>query len=944
MAEQAIEPVQMIEADDSSDLKRTNFGKFRLMFEQNNGQTDSAVKFVSRGQGYTMYLTKNEVVFSLKTAIEEQTEKLPGKKDRVDTKSDTMKMRFEGAKADVTMSAEDEALTKTNYYIGQKRFENLSNYGRVNYSALYDGIDAVFYGNAANQLEYDFNVAPNADPDQIRLGLEGTKKISVDAHGNLIVETENTALMQQKPFAFQVVDGEKRRVEVDYAIDGNTVSFALGEYDVALPLTIDPAVDYLTYIGGAAFDQVFEIAADAQFNAYITGTTTSLDFHGETRSSSDGSGVFAAKINADGTAFVYITILEGTDDDFGFGIAVNGNGEAFLAGSASPNFPTTSGAYDTVHGTLNNADAFAAKLNASGNISYSTFLGGAGHDMAFDIAIDASGRAYVAGETFSNVAFPTKNRYQGCGFVFPISLDSLDAFLTVLNASGSDIIYSTCIGGSVTRDTAFSVAVDAANNAYLTGQASGGNFPTKNAAQGTSGGGTDAWIAKFNPSLSGNDSLIYSTYLGGSGTDSAFSIAVAANGTAAITGITGSANFPLQNAIDSTNQINEAFIAQYSSSGAKLNSTFLGGADQDQGLSIALGNGGTIYVTGNTLSTTTFPTATPFQATNRGGRDAFVAKIRFGVNSNPGVSSASFLGGSGNEDASGIAVRGNFIFIGGTTRSSNLLTTPGSIKQTSTANATNPDGFVAKILDTRKDTIGAFDPIDTEFDLRNTLTAGAADIVVDRGIVGDVAVAGDFNGDGRDTVSTFNNGIWKISNANVIVSGYPVAPFTANFGQAGDLPVVGDWNNDGLDTLGVYRPSAGLFLLSNAPITSNNLSLAVDLTQRFGIAEDLPVAGDWDANGEDSVGVFRPSLGQFFLTNDNVAAPGIDISAFFGTNGDLPVAGDFDGNGIDTIGVWRTSTLEFFLSNDNATIANQFIFGASGDRPVIGDWDGKPNQ
>jgi hypothetical protein len=205
-------------------------------------------------------------------------------------------------------------------------------------------------------------------------------------------------------------------------------------------------------------------------------------------------------------------------------------------------------------------------------------------------------------------------------------------------------------------------------------------------------------------------------------------------------------------------------------------------------------------------------------------------------------------------------------------------------------------------------------------------------------------VAGDFNGDGRDTVSTFNNGIWKISNANVIVSGYPVAPFTANFGQAGDLPVVGDWNNDGLDTLGVYRPSAGLFLLSNAPITSNNLSLAVDLTQRFGIAEDLPVAGDWDANGEDSVGVFRPSLGQFFLTNDNVAAPGIDISAFFGTNGDLPVAGDFDGNGIDTIGVWRTSTLEFFLSNDNATIANQFIFGASGDRPVIGDWDGKPNQ
>jgi hypothetical protein len=376
----------------------------------------------------------------------------------------------------------------------------------------------------------------------------------------------------------------------------------------------------------------------------------------------------------------------------------------------------------------------------------------------------------------------------------------------------------------------------------------------------------------------------------------------------------------------------------------KLNATFLGGADQDEGDSIAVGNGGTVYVAGSTLSNN-FPTAVPFQATRRGLRDAFIAKIRFGVNSNPGVASASYLGGNGNEKANGIAVRGNFIWLSGETQSNNLATTAGVIKQTSAPNATNPDGYVAKILDTRKDTIGTFDPVNTTFDLRNTLTAGAPDIVVDRGAVGDVGVSGDFNGDGIDTVSTFNNGVWKITNNNVVVSGYQVAPFTANFGQAGDLPVVGDWNNDGIDTLGVYRPSAGQFLLSNTPITSNNLSPAVNLTQTFGIAEDLPIAGDWDANGEDSVGVFRPSVGQFFLTNDSDGQfPTIDTVAFFGTNGDLPVGGDWDGDGKDSIGVWRPSTLEFFLSNDNGTINNQFVFGGAGDRPVIGDWDGKPNQ
>lgn len=935
-----------IKRENISNSKQTvaaGYGKMPMLFEMNKGQTDERVKFVSRGAGYTLYLAETGAVFQLRTVDDGLGREIKNPKTaRLKSKSDALQMQFAGANSNPLITGERQALTKTNYYTGKKRFENLPNYARVNYKNLYQGIDAVFYGNASNQLEYDFTVAPNADAKQIRLNFEGAKELSIDASGNLVIKTENTEIIQQKPFAYQEINDERKEIEARYVIDDDAqVSFALGEYDQSKPLVIDPALTYLTYIGGTGFDSTFEIAADAQGNAYVTGSTASVDFPTpNARNAANSFGVYAAKIDPNGSQFLYITILEGDAGDFGFGIAVDANGNAYISGEASENFPTTVGAFDENHGSLNPADAFAAKLDSLGQISYSTFLGGSDEDRSFDIAVDSSGKAYVAGETFSNIAFPTKNRYAGCGFVIPSTFDSLDAFLTVLNASGSDITYSTCIGGRATQDTAFSVAVDSAGNAYLTGQAFGGNFPTKNAAQSESGGGADAWIAKFNPSLSGNDSLIYSTYIGGGGSEAAFSIAVAANGTAAITGVTGSLDFPLQNALDSVNIVNEAFVAQYNSSGTKLNSTFLGGSNQEQGLSIALGNAGTIYVTGDTLSTN-FPTATPFQAANRGARDAFVTKLRFASSNNPGISSSSYLGGAGNDTGNGIAVKGAFIYISGKTASNNLLTTAPlpflPLKATSNASAANPDGFVAKILDSRKETIGTFNPTNTTFGLRNTLTSGGANLTIDFGAADNVPVAGDFNGDGVDTFSLFKNGIWQIFNINVL-NGYP-APIISNFGLAGDLPVTGDWDGDGIETLGTYRPSAGQFFLSNQ---IQNPQVNFQIT--FGVAEDLPVAGDWDGDGIDTVGVFRPSTGQFFLTNDNAANPNIDFVATFGTIGDLPVAGDWDGDGKDSIGVWRPSTREFFLSNDNIAIANQFVFGANGDRPIVGDWDGKPNQ
>jgi len=913
-------------------IEDKQFGKLPLLFEKNMGQFDEDVRFASRLGGYALFLTGKTALFSLKVADDDASADIDASQRGhvTKTRSENVMMTFAGANNDPVIEGVDEAVTKTNFYTGRERIENISNYNKAVYRGLYDGIDAVFYGNTSNQLEYDFTVAPDADASQIKIEIDGAKSTEVNEKGDLVVSTENTTLVQQRPSAFQMIGGERQDVDVKYVVNGGSVTFELGEYDRSQTLTIDPALSYLTYVGGTGFDSIFEIAADGQNRAYISGTTDSLNFHGRTRSNNDADGAFVARLNAAGTAFEYVTILEGNGDDDGRGIAVDANGNAYVTGIGSHFFPTTSGAYDTVHGVLNNNDVFVAKLNSSGALVYSTFLGGDDEDEGFDVAIDASGKAYVVGSTFSNIAFPSKNKYQGCGFVFPTSLDSEDAFLTVINSSGSDITYSTCIGGSVTEDRAFSVALDSSNNAYVTGLAKGGNFPTKNAFQPDSGGGIDAWVAKFNPASSGEASLVYSTYLGGVGTDQGNAVAVNSSGQAHVVGLTGSTNYPLLNAFRSTNQINEAFVTVLNSSGTALvNSSFLGGADQDTANNVALDTTGSIYVTGSTLSNN-FPLALPFQSVRAGVRDSYVTKLKFGR----GVISSSYIGGSGNDIGNGVAVRGNQIFVAGSTVSGNLATTSGVVSQAFAGGAN--DGFVAKMLDTRLDSIGIFRPNVTFQVSQSTTNITSQTLTLTTPLSGANGVSGDFDGDGIDTTGTFTNGTWKVRNVNFPFLNIPATTF--NFGVAGDRPVVGDWNGDGIDTAGDFRPGTGEFFLTNEVNAS-----AINLQIRFGIAEDLPVAGDWNGDGIDTIGVFRPSTGQFFLTNSNDANPPIDLVTFFGTTGDLPLSGDFNGDGTDTIGVRRASTGEFFLSNDNVTIARQFVFGAvNTDQPIVGDWDGIP--
>jgi hypothetical protein len=948
-AKETAEIPAAVSEENKSTLKKTDDGKMPLLFEENKGQTDRDAKFISRGAGYTLYLAETEAVFSLKVVsrepgVESLPERPQTKDRRPETASDILRMKFAGAKASPKIEGEAEVATKTNYYTGRKRFENLANYARVNYKNLYDGIDAVFYGNADNQLEYDFVVAPETDTNKIGLNFDGAENISIDDAGNLVIKTANAVLVQPKPLAYQELDGQKREVEVHFVINPESeVGFALGEYDKSKKLVIDPVLSYLTYVGGGALDEVHAVDVDSAGNAYISGTTLSTDFPTPgSNVAEDKSAVFVAKISADGGALLYVTLLDGGNDDgfseFNLGqtgtdVAVDAAGNAFVTGlTYSRSFPTTDNAYQKVMSiggsfTNANAEAFVTKLDASGQISYSTFLGGRHDDYGNSIAVDSSGKAYVAGATYSGLTFPTKNQFQGTG----VYEGEYDAFLTVFTPDGSDIVYSTGLGGN-DNDFAFAVALDSANNAYITGMTLSENrFPTKNAFQAASGGGRDAFVAKFNTNLSGDDSLIYSTYVGGSGTEEANAIVVSPSGKAHITGVTGSFNFPLLNAIDTTNQVNEAFVTVLNSNGSLANSTFLGGSGREFGGGIDLDAAGNIYVTGSTDSTD-FPMALPFQSTNQAA-EAFVTKLRFDGASGitRGIMFSSYLGGSANEEGTDIAVLNSRVaFVAGSTSSTDLATTPGVLKGATN----NADGFVARILDTHLDSVGTFRPSSTF-----QITQSTTNVVVqttDFGLSGQKGVAGDWNGDGVDTIGHFTSGVWKYRNVNFTSTTAPAA--TVNFGQTGDLPVIGDWNGDGIDTPGVYRPSVGKFFLTN----SNAVNPPIEITVNFGIAEDLPVAGDWNGDGVDSVGVFRPSAGQFFLTDDNVIKASIDQVVVFGTTGDQPTAGDWDGNGVDTIAVFRPSTKEFFLTNDHLSISDVFLYNTIGKDPIAGDWDGLP--
>jgi hypothetical protein len=586
---------------------RNSYGKLPLAFEPNNGQVDEQVKFLARGPGYNLFLTSTETLLALNNVSSRKGKPTNGRS----SKQEVLKMRLLGGNPAVDVQGSDPLPGKSNYYHGNNREKwqtGISTYAKVRYHEVYPKIDMVYYGTQS-QLEYDFEVAPGADPNVIGIEFSGTRRLKIDGHGELVLRTPSgKTLRQPKPLIYQEVDGKRIEIAGGYVLASmNKVSFRVGEYDRSLPLIIDPVVVYATYLGGSCppiclfdGDAANGIATDGHGNSYVIGSTKSLNFpttNALQPSRNSGRDVFIAKYNADGSAIIYSTYLGGSAEEFGAGIAADAAGNAYITGStASIDFPITAG--DHLTGT------FITKLNSDGSaLTYSVMVPGM---AAIAIAVDHAGNTYLTGR--GGDGFPLVNPIQpnpgGLG----------DAFVAKLNATGSGLIYSTFLGGS-DEDMGNAIAVDDAGNAYVAGETASGDFPTVNPVQPVFGGGpvnggagpVDAFVTKINTTGS---AFIYSTYLGGSNSDRALGIATNGSGDAFVTGATFSPNFPITNALQATlHSLVNAFVTRINANGSALvYSTYLGGSGEELGRGVASDGQGNAYITGFT-SSTDFPIA-----------------------------------------------------------------------------------------------------------------------------------------------------------------------------------------------------------------------------------------------------------------------------------------------------------------------------------------------
>jgi beta-propeller repeat-containing protein len=651
------------------------YGNRPLHFEPNHGQTAREVKFLARGEGYGVFLTPTESVLVLRSREGAQR---------------TLRLRLIGANPTLVVAGMEELPGKSNYFVGNdpgKWHTNVPQFGRVEYREVYPGIDLAYYGNH-HGLEYDFVLKPGADSRWIRLRITGDGRVHVDRDGNLLIRLPDGEVVHRAPVAYQEIDGVRNAVAARFVLRGqHEVGFAVGAYAPDHPLVLDPVLAYSTYLGGTQDDIGQAIAVDASGSAYVTGYTDSLNFP-TTNLLPPGSGqdAFVSKLGPDGSVLVYSTYLGGNANDAGLSVAVDAQGSAYITGyTYSSDFPTANALQATRRGGVS---AFVTKLSPTGSLAYSTYLGGTGGEFGWGVAVDASANAYVTGYTFST-DFPTVSPIQAANG------GQTDAYVAKLNASGSALIYSTYLGGT-DSDLGIGIAIDASGNAYVSGETRSTDFPTFRGAQPASGGGYyDAFVAKLNAAGS---AFVYSTYLGGSGPDFGAGIAVDASGSAYVTGLTESVDFPTVNALQPAYAGGQdAFVTKLNDTGSALAySTYLGGTRRDYGRRIAVDSSGNAYVTGTT-SSSDFPTVNRVQAW-QGLDDAFVTKLS---SSGSSLIYSTYLGGGGffgvgSDYGSDIALdasRG--VYVVGSTSSTKFPT----VHPVQAAYGGGPyDAFVAKIV------------------------------------------------------------------------------------------------------------------------------------------------------------------------------------------------------------------------------------------------------
>lgn len=641
-----------------------------MTFEVNQGQTDTRVDFLARGQGYTLYLTPTEAVFAL-TPPRVSNKRSGNGRESPRPERTVMRMQLVDSAPDPRVQGLDGLPGKVNYFRGNdssKWRANVPTFKRVRYTSVYPGVDLIYYGQP-QQLEYDFIVAPGADPSTIKLAFAGVEDTTVDARGDLVLNTASGPLRFHRPLVYQMQDGRRRIIKGGYVHrSAHAIGFRVEAYDSTRALIIDPVLSYSTHLGGSASDSGAGIAVDATGAAYVTGTTASLDFPTmNPLPRGQGDDAFVAKLTPDGTALVYATYVGGSEFDRANAIAVDSAGAAYITGlTDSADFPSVRplpSDFCAPGEGVTSRDSFVAKLAADGSrLIYSTCLGGNQEDHGLAIAVDGSGAGYVGGRTFS-CDFPIANAFaptcqdntangaseaflakftpdgaslaystyfggSGHGEVTGVAVDSSGAayitgseFVTKLTPDGKALVYSTHLA-----DLSFArgIAIDESGAAYVTGWTFSADFPTVKALQPVYGGSQDAFVVKLPPE---GGSFIYATYLGSSGVDGGLGIAVDAAGAAYVTGWTHSSDFPT--AFCGPGGSGDAFVTKLSPDGARFEyATKLGGSLTERGEAIAVDLTGAAYVTGFTNSDD-FPTKQPLQPPGSSGiiPDTFITKL-----------------------------------------------------------------------------------------------------------------------------------------------------------------------------------------------------------------------------------------------------------------------------------------------------------------------------